>query len=147
MALLSYFVSGFYGANSLPECPFWIDVQQIQELRQPGMSAMEVPSFTSVIFSIEQPYAEISVILEQSDINDSAISIDVTRTAWTLYEIAAHDRAHAWHNIPVSLARLKCALDTFPIKIVRMREAPQGYLFQNRHHHPVNLTLKRFSII
>lgn len=107
---------------------------------------MGIPSSASVILAIELPKAEISVILEQGNIDDAALGVDVPRTARALYEIAAHDSAYAWHHIPVSLARLEGALNTFPVDIVRMRKTTDTYLFQHGCRHDLTLSLERFSI-
>jgi hypothetical protein len=62
---------------SLPEFPFGIGVQPLQNFRQPQAGAMELPCPVPMILSIKLPRALLQVVLEQSDIDNSAIGVDV----------------------------------------------------------------------
>ena len=99
---------------------------------------MEFPCPALMILSIELPRALLRIKLEQSDVNNSAIGVDIPRTARALYAIAPGHREHVWHHVAVSLSRPQCTLDTFPVEIIRMGEPAQSYLFDNCCFHGVN---------
>ena len=104
---------------------------------------MELPCPVPMILSIKLPCALLQVVLDQSDIDNSAIGVDVPRATRAFDPISASHREHLWPDVAITFSSPERSFNALQVEVIRMGAPPQWEILRNCCFHRTNRPLER----